>query len=252
MNWPASLPEKRIVLIVQARMGATRLPGKPLLKVLNRPLLGYVWERVRRSKLTHSHILATTTNPDDDPIALWAQKNEAPLYRGSEEDVLDRYYQAAKQHNAEVVVRITADCPLIDPHLIDQALVHFLTFYPRYDYVSNTLERTYPRGLDVEVFSFKALEEAHTHATAPEEREHVTPYIYRHPEKYTLDQFKYPVDLSLYRWTVDTPEDLALITKIIEALYPTHPTFAFIDMIELLDEHPDWSALNSHISQKKL
>lgn len=242
----------RIILILQARMGATRLPGKIFKEVLDKPLLAYELERLRRVKKVNEIVIATTTNPKDQPVVDFCHLEQVPLFRGSEEDVLDRYYQAAKSFNADVVIRVSGDCPLIDPEIIDQVIDFYFANYPKYQYVSNTLERTYPRGLDVEIFSFNALEKAAKEAKRPEEREHVTLYIYRHPEMFSLGNVPYSSNESHHRWTVDTPEDYQLIAKILEAIYPEKPNFTTQNILELLKMHPEWNEINSHIQQKPI
>lgn len=242
--------KKRVVIVLQARMGATRLPGKPLKTVLERPLLSYQLERLRRVKLADEIVVATTTEQQDDPIVSLCAANNISYFRGSEHDVLNRYYQAAKAFKADEVVRITGDCPLIDPELVDRVIHEHLTNTPQKDYTSNSLERTYPRGLDTEIFSFKALEKAHLEAALPEEREHVTLYFYTHPERFSLGSVKHTIDLSHHRWTVDTVEDFELISKILSALYPKNPRFLMQDVLKLLEGHPDWMKINAHIQQK--
>lgn len=242
----------RVVNIIQARMGATRLPGKPLLKVMDRPLLSYQLERLRRSRKIDDIVVATTLNSLDDAIVACCQQEGIPFFRGSEKDVLDRFYQAAKAFQADVIVRSTADCPLIDPKVVDQAVEFFLDHYPSYDYVSNTLERTYPRGMDVEVFSKKSLEEAFHNAQRPEEREHVTVYIYHHSEQYPLGYIKMEPNESHHRWTVDTSEDFKLISTLLTYLYPKNPHFNLNDILNAFKEHPEWIHINSHVQQKKL
>lgn len=243
---------QHVVLIVQARMGATRLPGKPLKEVFDKPLLGYLIERLRRVTKANQIVIATTTNPLDQPIVDFCQWEQIPLFRGSEEDVLDRFDNAAHAFVADVVVRVTADCPLIDPVVIDKVIGYYLDNFPKYDYVANTIKRTYPRGLDVEVFSYKSLEDAELNATLPEEREHVTPYIYRRPELFKLGNVENDKDESHHRWCVDTQADLILVTKIIQELYPTNPDFTMQDILTLLNEHPQWVNINAHIKQKTI
>lgn len=243
---------KRVVAIVQARMGSTRLPGKALAELLGRPLLAYELERIKRAQHIDTLVVATTDNPKDKVIEQLCQEMEIPTFRGSEEDVLDRYYHAAKKFEAEVVVRLTADCPLIDPAIIDQVIEFYLENAPKYDYVSNTEARTFPRGMDVEVFSMKALEKAWQEAKKREEREHVTPYLYRNRDLFATGIVMRGTNDSHRRWTVDTPEDLTLITKILEALYPNKPKFTFEDIIQILEENPDWEEINKDIEQKPL
>lgn len=239
----------KIVIIVQARMTSTRLPGKVLKQVLGKPLLEYQIDRLHRVKLAHEIVIATTTNVTDEPIVELCDRLSIPYFRGSEEDVLARYYGAALQHKADVVVRVTSDCPLIDPQVIDRVIQHYID--DRYDYVSNCLERTYPRGMDTEVFSFKALDEAFLEATAQPDREHVTPFIHQQSDRYKLGSVLYNRNCSQHRWTVDTPEDFALIQKILESIYPQNPEFSLEDCLELLDRHPEWSKINAHIEQKQ-
>jgi len=166
--------------------------------------------------------------------------------------VLTRYYEAAAQENADIVIRLTGDCPLIDPSVVDAVIRAYQTAQPNIDYVSNTLERTFPRGLDIEVFSFATLEKAYRTATEPYEREHVTPYIYRHPEQFKLQQHQQDQDHSSLRWTVDTPEDFELIEKILTALYPKNPVFSQQDILDLLTFNPQWHHINAHVEQIKL
>lgn len=239
-----------VVVIIQARLGASRFFGKPMKPILEKPLLSYVVERCRHAFLVQDVVVATTINPLDEQIVSWCRKSDIPYVRGSEEDVLSRYVLAAREMKADVIVRITADCPLVDPQVIDQVLSEY--FGRSCDYVSNTLTRTFPRGLDVEVFSSQALEIANKEALLPHEREHVTLYLYSHPEKFRLGNVTYPQDLSEYRLTVDTPEDFELIKLLIESLYPKNPYFNLNDMMEQLIVHPEWKNINSSIQQKKV
>lgn len=238
------------VIIVQARMTSTRLPGKVLKEVNGKPLLEYLVERLQRVNQADNIIIATTENRTDEPIIKVCDRLEVDYFRGSEEDVLARYYFAAKKYNAKHIVRITSDCPVIDPVVIDEVIRIYHS--KNYDAVANGLIRTFPRGMDTEVFSFQCLEDAYFHADKPYEREHVTPYIYEHKEKYSIHNYPYPFDYSKYRWTVDTEEDFDLIKKIIESLYNNKPKFTLEDCIQLLKENPEWSKINAHIEQKKL
>lgn len=247
---PASGKKPYIVLIVQVRMGATRLPGKPLKKILDRPLLSYQIERLRRAKRVDKIVIATTLSPRDQEIVNLCQREGISIYRGSEEDVLDRYYRAANTHRADIIVRITGDCPLIDPEIVDQVIDFYSLKIPNYDYVSNSLQRTYPRGLDVEVFSFQALEKAAKEATLPEEREHVTLFFYEHPEIFSLGSMQQATDESAHRWTVDTEEDFQLISLLINTLYPSNPHFTSEDVLAQIRQHPEWALINAHIKQK--
>jgi len=226
----------RAGIIVQARMGSCRLPGKVLKTVLGRPLLEYGLERLNRSVLADQVIVATTLEERDNPIVDTCAGIGIPVYRGSENDVLLRYLEAAKEYQFDFVVRITADCPLIDPEVVDRGISVFLQNWPDVDYVSNCRPRTFPRGMDTEVFSFTALEKTHNIAKKPEEREHVTLYMYESPGRFRLKNFEYNQDCSAYRLTVDTQEDFATIKKIIEALYPKNPYFTLEDILTYLSK----------------
>ena len=241
----------KTVIIVQARMTSTRLPGKVLKKVLDKPLLEYQIERLRRVKLADEIVIATTVNDTDRPIIELCERLSIPYFRGSEEDVLARYYGAAKEHYADVVVRVTSDCPLIDPQVIDKVIHFYIENTDKHDYVSNSLKRTYPRGMDTEVFSLRALHEAFLEATAQPDREHVTPFVYRHPERYRVGNIVYSENQSSHRWTVDTPEDFELIRRILEAIYPQNPEFRLEDCLNLLQQYPDWLNINADVEQKK-
>lgn len=242
----------KTVIINQARMTSTRLPGKVLLTVLGKPLLEYQIERLRRVKLADGIVVATTTNITDQPIVDLCGRLNLPCFRGPENDVLARYYEAATLHRADVVVRVTSDCPIIDPDVVTEVIRYYRGHQDCCDYVSNGLRRTYPRGMDTEVFSYKALCEAFLESTDDADREHVTPFIYRHPERYRLANVAFREDQSRHRWTVDTAEDFELVRRIIEALYPVNKDFTLDETLKLLDSHPDWAKINAHVEQKKL
>lgn len=236
------------LIIVQARMTSSRLPGKVLLPLAGEPMLTRLVGRLRRVQRADDIVVATTTNTADDPIATLCAQLGVPCHRGSEHDVLSRYADAARLYGADTVVRITSDCPLIDPALIDKIVATYDEGDS--DYVSNMLPPTWPYGMAVEVFSAAALAQAHAEATRAAEREHVTPFIYWHPERYRLRNVASAVDMSQHRWTVDTPEDFELVRRLFDHLMPTHPHFTQADVLALLDQHPEWSALNQHIQQK--
>lgn len=238
----------KTIIIVQARMTSTRLPGKVLLPLAGEHMLVRLLERLRRVQRADGIVIATTTNASDDPIAALCAQQGVPCHRGSELDVLSRYADAARLHAADVVVRITSDCPLIDPALIDQLIAVYEEGDS--DYVSNMLPPTWPYGMAVEVFSATALAQAHAEATQDAEREHVTPFIYWHPQRYRLRNVASPVALSHHRWTVDTPEDYELVRRLFDHLLPTNPHFTQADVLALLDAHPDWIAINQHVQQK--
>ena len=240
----------KTVIIVQARMTSTRLPGKVLMPLAGAPMLSRLIERLRRVKLADAIVIATTTNATDDPITNLCDALGVACHRGSEHNVLSRYAEAARLHGADVVVRITSDCPLIDPALVDQVIAAYEEGDS--DYVSNMLPPTWPYGMAVEVFSATALNEAHAEAAREEEREHVTPFIDRHPERYGLRNVRSPQDLSQHRWTVDTPEDYELVHRLFEAIHPEHPEFTLEHLLAAMDAHPEWMLINRHIEQKQV
>ncbi|MER3422660.1 MAG: aminotransferase [Nitrospiraceae bacterium] len=233
----------RVVAIVQARMGSTRLPGKVLAEIAGRPMLWYVVERVRRARTVDKVVVATTGNSEDDAIAAFCADNCIQCFRGSEMDVLDRFYQAAKHFGADVVVRITGDCPLIDPEVVDKVVGTYLE--GDYDYVSNTLRYTYPDGLDVEVFSFEALERAWKEAHLASHREHVTPYI-RTSGKFRVFNVENEIDLSKenLRWTVDDPADLEFVRAVYSRLGRGQRPFGLTDVLQLLKREPYLMEIN--------
>jgi spore coat polysaccharide biosynthesis protein SpsF len=240
----------KVVIVVQARMTSTRLPGKVLLPLAGRPMLQCLLERLQRVELAQALVVATTTNATDDPIAQLCGVLGVACYRGSELDVLSRYAEAAAVHGADVVVRITSDCPLMDPALVDKVIGVYLA--GDCDYASNMIELSYPYGMAVEVFSAAALASAHAQAQLPAEREHVTPYIYWHADRFKLKSVRNELDLSHHRWTVDTQQDYQLVQLIYETLYPENPQFESAHVLALLALHPQWMCINQHIEQIKL
>jgi spore coat polysaccharide biosynthesis protein SpsF len=239
----------RIVAIIQARMGSTRLPGKVLKDLAGETVLARVVSRLRRSGLINELLVATTDQPADDAIVEECRRCSVSVCRGDQDDVLDRYFRAAQLSGAEVVVRITSDCPLIDPEITDKTIAEFLSARP--DYASNTLVRTYPRGLDTEVMSFDALARAWQAARKPYEREHVTPYIYEHPEEFRILSVVGDKDYSVHRWTVDTPEDLEFV-RAVYARLKRNTKFVWRDVLNLLDLEPGLLELNRSVVQKAL
>ncbi len=238
-------------IIIQARMNSTRLPGKVLKEVLGKPLLAYQLERLDRVKAVDKIIVATTVNDEDQLIVDCCDRLNIPVFRGSEDDVLERYYGAAVAYGVDNIVRVTADCPIIDHRVIDKVVAFFLKNKSEYHYVSNALNETYPRGLDTEVFSFDVLCEAYKEASAKPDREHVTSFIYRQPERYRLGNISYHENLSCHRWTVDTPDDFELLRRIIEMLYPQNKDFSLEDVLLLLAKNPNWLTINRHVRQKQ-
>lgn len=231
-------------------MTSTRLPGKVILPILGRPTLELLIERLQRSQCLDGIVVATTTNATDDVLEALATKLGVGCFRGSEDDVLGRVLGAAQASNTELIVEITGDCPLVDPAIVDDLLGVYRT--GRYDYVSNTLNRTYPRGLDVQVFSAETLGEVAKLTDDPVDHEHVSLYIYEHPKRFRLFNLESNLEQKYWdiRLTVDTPEDFALIRGIYEKLYPDNPEFATRDILALLDRTPELLELNRHICQK--
>lgn len=236
------------IAIIQARMGSTRLPGKVLKPLAGDTVLGHVVRRVREAKRLDGVCIATTDSPADEPIVREAFRLGMLCWCGSEQDVLDRYFGAAQSCGADIVVRITSDCPLFDGALLDEMLAVFHTA-PRLDYMSNVQVRRFPRGLDAEIFTLAALRMAHRKAKEPHEREHVTPYLYQHPEQFRLSSFVGKSDLSAHRWTLDTPEDWQFVEAVYAAL---GPRFTTADVLNLLKARPELATLNVHVEQKKL
>jgi spore coat polysaccharide biosynthesis protein SpsF len=236
-------PSIQVLAILQARMSSTRLPGKVLQPILGRPLLALQLERVARSRCIDQVMIATSEDASDDPLEALGRELGLLVHRGNLHDVLDRYTQAARRVRPATVVRLTGDCPLLDPAVIDEVI----GFYAdgAYDYASNTIEPTYPDGLDCEVFKFAALERAWLEAKLPSEREHVTPFLKKHPELFRLGSYKSPVDHSALRWTVDEPEDFAFVRRVYEALYPVDPAFTTDDVLALLAREPGLAAINA-------
>lgn len=237
--------------IIQARMGSTRLPGKVMKKIEEKTVLAHVIDRVKQSKLIDEIIIATTNLEQDSVIESEALNCGVKIFRGSEDDVLSRYYYAAKENNLDIIIRITSDCPLIDPMVVDEIIDYYLK--NNYHIVSNagseSYTRTFPRGFDTEVFSFKILENAFNNAQKKHQREHVTPYIYEesdHTFFYTNN-----TDYSKYRLTLDTVEDFALITEIYKRLYKGEHDFYLMEIVKLFEQDPTLFDINAHIEQKK-
>jgi spore coat polysaccharide biosynthesis protein SpsF len=237
----------KIVAIVQARMGSTRLPGKVMKDIGGESMLARVVGRLRRARLINEVLIATTDMAADDAIVTECRKCQVPVSRGDEKDVLDRYFRAAQLSKAEIVVRITSDCPLIDPEITDKTIAAFIEARP--DYASNIMQRTYPRGLDTEVMPVATLEKAWRQARKPYEREHVTPYIYEHPDEFKLVSVTGEQDYSSFRWTVDTPEDLEFVRAVYQKLTP-EGAFSWRDVLALLQREPELVELNRSVQQK--
>ena len=243
----------RSVAIIQARMSSTRLPGKVMHNLCGKSVLSHVVGRVQACEAIDKVVVATTKNANDQRIVAEAKNLGAGVYCGSENDVLDRYYRAAKKFDAAIVIRVTADCPLFDPEVLSQMFCEFdripLTGSSKV-YLSNTRIRTYPRGLDTEIFNFSALELAHKEAKLGFEREHVTPYMYQHPDEFLLYDFKSDEDFSGYRWTLDTTEDYQFFETVYSELYKEGQIISTEEVLCLLRDRPELCELNAHIRQK--
>lgn len=243
--------QSRVVAIIQARMGSTRLPGKILLPLGGRTVLANVVARAQGATHIDDVVIATTTAAVDNIVAAEAHRLGVDAFRGSEDDVLDRYRRAARQARADTIVRITSDCPLLDASVVDVVIDRYLSNGGRLDYVSNTIVRSYPRGLDVEVFSAEKLDEAAKFATAKLEREHVTQYIRNHTTRSRLGSVEHSSDLSRHRWTLDTPEDMEFMRQVFDRLPITEASIpSFLQVVDFLDMHPEITALNSFVEQK--
>lgn len=242
----------RTVATIEARMTSTRLPGKVLKEAVGKPMLELMIERLRRAPSLDGIVVATTANAADAPVAALAERLGVGVWRGSENDVLQRVLDAATHHGIDVIVETTGDCPLIDPAAVEDCIRVYRA--AKVDYVSNVLERSYPVGMDTQVFATSILADVARRTNDPADREHVSLYIYRHPEIYSLRNAPAPPalarpDLAL---TLDTPEDYRLIGAVFETLYPKNPAFTLADVLALLDRRPEIAAMNAHVHRKKV
>lgn len=244
----------KTVVVIQARVGSTRLPRKVLLRLGSQTVLGRIVDRVRHCKRVDEVVVATTNEDADDAIVDECRRCRVRVIRGSEHDVLARYYQAATVSRATDVIRITADCPLIDPILIDQLVDLYAARKAAgvpVDYFSNTQPRTYPHGLDMEMFSIRALQTAYRQATLKYEREHVTPYFYQHPERFVLANMAQTIDQSALRWTLDEATDFVFFQSVFRH-FDSDEFVSTQQVLSLLDRHPELSRINASVKQKKL
>ncbi len=239
----------KIAVIIQARIGSTRLPKKVLTDIEGHSMLWHLVNRLRHSKANPEIIIATSISDEDAQISKIAKNLGVKTFAGSIDDVLDRFYQAALKFNPELIVRITADCPLMDPEVFDKVIQFFLD--GEYDYVSNTKPPTYPDGLDVEVFTFEALRKAWEEARLMSEREHVTPYIRENPEIFKLGNIENDIDLNEMRWTVDEKEDLEFVREIYKNLYSKKEAFLMGDILDLLKDKPELMKINSQFKRNE-
>lgn len=244
----------KVVCLVQARVGSTRLPGKILKEICGKTILHHEIDRLKKCKEIDEIVIATTDKEDDDKIVNEAKKLSVKYFRGSENDVLSRFYYSAKENNADIIVRVTSDCPCIDFEILDKMLIYFKDKYKekQVEYLSNTIKRTYPRGYDIEIFTFSALEKSYINAEKEYEREHVTPYIYDKTNNFLKLSFENKDDYSEYRVTLDTIEDFIVIKNIFENLYYKNPYFKLNDVVQYLNNNLHIVDINKHIEQKKL
>lgn len=244
------MKSKKITALVQCRLSSTRLPGKTLMKIKGDSLLGHLVKRIKASKYVTDIVIATTTKEIDDAIVRFSKKREIKYFRGSEEDVLDRFYRASLEYSLETIVRVTPDCPMLDPQVMDSVVLKFIE--GGYDYVSNVIIPTFPDGLDTEVFSFKTLKRAWEEARLPSEREHVTAYIIKHPELFRLFNVKKEgADLSWMRWTVDTESDFEFVSNVFEGLYSQDEIFYMNDVISFITKYPKLANINKDIMRNE-
>jgi spore coat polysaccharide biosynthesis protein SpsF (cytidylyltransferase family) len=239
----------KTLAILQARVSSSRLPGKVLLPILGEPMLFRQIERIRRAKRIDQMIVATSSDPSDDVLARECANRGVACARGSLDDVLDRFVCSARPYQPEVVIRLTGDCPLADPHLIDAMLDKFEA--DDLDYLTNADPPTFPDGLDVEVLRFECLLAAHREAKLPSEREHVTPFLRAHPERFRLGNFRSATDLSALRWTVDEPRDLEFVRSVYQGIYPEKPNFSTGDILEFLGANPKLQLINSDFERNE-
>lgn len=242
--------QARIVATIEARMTSSRLPGKVLMEAAGKPMLHHMIERLGRAPSLDGIVVATTLNATDDPVADLAERLGVGCFRGSEDDVLARVLGAAQAHDIDVIVEMTGDCPLIDPALVEACIQRYLA--AGVDYVSNILQRTYPVGMDTQVFATDVLADVATRTDDADDHEHVSLYIYRHPEIYSLENVPAPPELTRpdLGLTLDTPADFELLRGIFEALYPADPAFGLAEILALLDSDPDLAEVNAHVRRK--
>jgi spore coat polysaccharide biosynthesis protein SpsF len=242
---------KHVVAIIQGRMSSSRLPGKILKDLNGKPILAWVVERARRAQTIDEVVVATTDDASDDPAANFCKERGYAFFRGSMFDVLDRYFQTALAYHADIIVRLTADCPLIDPQVVDKTVRALLDSNPPADLAVNRFpgNRTYPIGLDTEVVTFQALERAWKEAGEPHEREHVLPYIYEVEGRFRVLHVKNDVDYGGLRWTVDTPEDFELVQRICNH-FPGRDDFSWLDVLAVVQADPTLSQINANVHHK--
>ena len=239
--------KNKVGIIIQARMGSQRLPGKVMNKVKNKPILHHMLKQVKKSKLHDLIVIATSLKKENEIIRNFCKKNKIKCYSGSENNLVNRYYLAAKKYNINIIVRLTADCPLIDPEIIDQGINKFLT--DKYDFVANTsppFKKSYPDGVDVEVFSFQLIKRVNFECKNKKDLEHVTPYIWRKKKRFNLFRFELKQNLSKYRFTLDYKEDFILIKQILINLYKKQKKITMKNVVNFIKQNKDIYLLNNN------
>lgn len=239
-----------ISAIIQARVDSTRLPNKIFAEIEGQPLIWHVVNRLKKSKYLDSIIIATTVNPNDDKIEEWATENQIKFFRGSEDNVLKRYYDAAKHFNATEIVRITADDPFKDYQIMDQVIEKF--YAENADFACNNKPPSFPEGLDIEVFRFAAIERAYMNAKTNFEKEHVTQYFYKNPDLFKISTTSYHKNISYLRWTIDEDDDLEMARKVYKNLYYINENFLMNNILELIENNPEISSINNKVNRSTL
>lgn len=234
----------KVVALIQARMGSSRLPGKVLKPVMGRPMLWYLVQRLKQCQYIDEIAVATSSDVKDLPLLDFAAENGLGCYAGSENDLVDRLYQAGMKFDADAIVRVTGDCPLVDPVLADRVIKKYLDAEGALDCATNCQPRTYPDGLDVALYAMRALGQVWREVQDPFNREWFSCNFYEHPEKYTVGAVYQAQDLSKLRWTLDYPEDLEFIREVLERLHCDSKTFLMQDVLDLLREHPELAEIN--------
>ncbi|MEI7635799.1 MAG: glycosyltransferase family protein [Syntrophus sp. (in: bacteria)] len=238
-----------ITAFIQARMSSTRFPGKVLKPILRRPMLELQIERVKLSETIDRVVVVTSTHSADQQIVNLCERLNMDVFCGSLENVLDRFYQAAKKYQPDHIVRLTGDCPLIDSKVIDDIVRLYLE--KKCDYGTNCMPPTYPNGLDAEIFSFDMLKQAQLEASLPSHLEHISVFFEDQPERFRIVNLAHATDLSQMRWTVDEPEDFEFVKSIFEMLYPFNPAFGMEDVLDLLVKKPELASLNKHFMRNE-
>jgi len=245
------MSKRKVAAIIQARMASSRLPGKVLTMLGHQPALEWMINRVKRAKMIDQVIVATTTDPGDDAVEAFCAEKDVTCVRGDMFDVLDRIYQAAKKNDVDVIVRLTGDCPFIDPDMLDDLVGVFFDVEPALDFAANRLpmDRTVPIGLDAEICSIEALEKAWQETTEKHHREHVMPYFYENPDKFNILHLKHDPEHGNLRWTLDTPEDLKMLQKVVDH-FAGKDDFSWLEVLDLIEKNPEIQEINMDVRHK--